>query len=127
MRSRDQDEEEQQRKKPRKEEQEEVARGESQKRGIDEHEQSGCNGEKNWKKKKLNWLRAIARVPGVVPISKVQVVEIYSPERVAKVAKRMGMEVGLSMDLVTGWNFDKTEDRELAERYIRDFKPKFLL
>ena len=47
----------------------------------------------------------------MIPIGRVQVAEIYSPERVTKVAKSMGMEVGLSMDLITGWNFDKAEDR----------------
>ena len=81
----------------------------------------------NWKKKKLNWLKSIAKTPGVVPIGRVQVVEVYSPERVAKVAKEMGMEAGLSMDLVTGWNFDKSEDREMAERYIREYRPTFLI
>ena len=75
----------------------------------------------------MNWLKSISKIPGIVPIGRVQVVEIYSPERVAKVAKGMGMEVGLSMDLVTGWNFDRTEDRELAERYIREHKPTFLI
>ena len=73
-------------------------------------------------KKKLNWLRAIAKVPGG-PISKVQVVELYSPERVNAIAKERGLKTGLSMDLITGWNFDRKEDRELAEKYIREFKP----
>ena len=39
----------------------------------------------------------------------------------------MGMEVGLSMDLVTGWNFDKAEDKELSERYIQEYRPTFLI
>ena len=64
---------------------------------------------------------------GVVPIGRIQVAEIYSPERVTKVAQTAGMEVGLSMDLTTGWNSDKTEDREMAERYIREYKPTFLI
>ena len=75
--------------------------------------------EESWKKKKLNWLKTISKVPGVVPISKVQVVELYSPERVNKVAKERGMVTGHSLDLTTGWNFDKKEDRDLAEKYIR--------
>ena len=66
-------------------------------------------------------------MPGIVPISRVQVVELYSPERVNKMAKERGMETGLSLDLITGWNFDKTEDRELAERYVREYRPTFLI
>ena len=63
----------------------------------------------------------------MVPIGRVQVAEIYSPERVAKVARTMGMEPGISMDLTTGWNFDRAEDREMAERYVREWKPTFLI
>ena len=43
--------------------------------------------ENSWKRKKLNWLKTIVKVPGVVAINRVQVVELYSPERVNKVAK----------------------------------------
>ena len=56
-----------------------------------------------------------------------QVVEIYSPERVNKVAKEKGMKTGLSLDLMTGWNFDKRSDREMAEKYIRETKPTFVI
>ena len=47
-------------------------------------------------------MRTIAKVPGVVPISKVHVVELYSPERVNVIAKERGLKTGLSMDLITG-------------------------
>ena len=60
-------------------------------------------------------------------MGRVHVAEIYSPERVVKAARASGMEVGLSMDLVTGWNFDKAEDRQLAEKYVREYKPLFLI
>ena len=63
----------------------------------------------------------------MVPISKSQVVELYSPERVNKVAKERGMVTGYSLDLTTGWNFDKKEDRDMAERYIREVKPTFVI
>ena len=94
---------------------------------ADEQDKEEEKSERNWKRKKLNWLKSIAKDPGVVPVSRVQVVEIYSPERVNKVAKQMGMEVGLSMGLITGWNFDRKEDRDLAEKYIREYKPTFLI
>ena len=75
----------------------------------------------------MNWLKNIKKIPGIVPISRVQVAEIYSPERVTTLAREAGMEVGLSMDLTTGWNFDKREDREMAEKYIREYRPTFLI
>ena len=109
------------------EEVEEETGDETSKRSRDEDEVDGEQEEKSWKKKKLNWLRTIAKAPGLTPISKVQVVELYSPERVNKVAKEKGMTVGLSMDLTTGWNFDNQEDRELAEKYIREYKPMFVI
>ena len=31
------------------------------------------------------------------------------------------------MDLLTGWDFDKAEDREMAEWYVRTHKPTFLI
>ena len=75
----------------------------------------------------MNWLRTISKIPGVTPINRVQVVELYSPERVNKVAKEHGLNTGLSLDLLTGWDFDKEEDRKLAERYVREFKPLFVI
>ena len=113
-------------KKLRKEEQAAAAR-EQGKRSIDEHEKEEVQSDKSWKKKKLNWLRTINKIPGVTPINRVQVVELYSPERVNKVAKEHGMITGLSLDLLTGWNFDQKEDRDLAEKYVRDFEPLFVI
>ena len=72
-------------------------------------------------------MKTLKKEPKVKLISKVQVVEIYLPKRVNKVAKEKGMKTGLSLDLMTGWNFDKREDREMAERYIREEKPTFVI
>ena len=44
----------------------------------------------------------------------VDITKIYLPERVAKVAKAMGLRGGLSFDLTNGWNFNVKEDREEA-------------
>ena len=97
------------------------AQEERNKRSIKEDEDEPAESEKSWKKKKLNWLKKVSKIPGVVPVSRVHVVEIYSPDRVNKVAREYGMETGLSLDFITGWDFNKREDRELAEKYIREF------
>ena len=41
----------------------------------------------------------------------VDVTEIYSPERVAKVAKEFGLVPGSSMDLTSGWHFTRSDHR----------------
>ena len=43
--------------------------------------------ERGWKKKKLHWLRTISKILELIPVGRVQVVEMYSPERVNKVAR----------------------------------------
>ena len=70
---------------------------ERNKRNIQEDEDEPAESEKSWKKKKLNWLKTVSKTLGVVPVSRVQVVELYSPERVNKVAKEYGMETGLGV------------------------------
>ena len=45
----------------------------------------------------------------------VDVTEVYSPERVVRVAKRFGLTTGSSMDLTTGWGFNR-EDHKLQAR-----------
>ena len=72
-------------------------------------------------------MKTVPKIPGVVPRTKVQVVEVYSPERVCGMAKERGLKLGLSMDLVTGWNFDNREDRELAENTSENTNPCMLL
>ncbi len=44
----------------------------------------------------------------------VDVTEIYSPERVNKVAQQLGLERGLSMDLLNGWDFNDVRHRSKA-------------
>ena len=50
----------------------------------------------------------------------VDITEVYSPERVAKVAKRYGLVAGSSMDLTTGFDFTKESDRQLAWRRVKE-------
>ena len=45
----------------------------------------------------------------------VDLVELYSPERVTKEAPRYRLKPGLALDLKTGWDFDRKEHRQAAE------------
>ena len=53
----------------------------------------------------------------------VDITEVYSPERVAKVAKRYGLVAGSSMDLTMGFDFTKEADRQLAWNRINQEAP----
>jgi hypothetical protein len=57
----------------------------------------------------------------------VDITEVYSPERVAKVAKRYGLIAGSSMDLTTGFDFTKEADRQLAWKRIKQEAPFVLI
>ena len=45
-------------------------------------------------------------------VKKVDVMEIYSPPRVTVQANKFGLRSGEAMDLATGYDFNKPEDRE---------------
>ena len=53
----------------------------------------------------------------------VDITEIYSPERVAKVAKKFGLISGSSMDLTNGWNFDRDDHKKLAWKRVKEEAP----
>jgi len=57
----------------------------------------------------------------------VDISEIYSPERIAAEARKFGLIAGLSMDLLTGWDFEKKEDRSKAEEHQEKEKPLLLV
>ena len=44
----------------------------------------------------------------------VDIMEVYYPERVAKLCKTHGLTPGCSLDLANGFDFDKAEDRSRA-------------
>ena len=46
----------------------------------------------------------------------IDITEIYSPERVARLAKKFGLVSGSSMDLTNGWEFDRDITRDLRGR-----------
>ena len=53
----------------------------------------------------------------------VDITEIYSPERVAKVAKKFGLVSGASIDLTNGWDFDREDHKRLARKRVREDAP----
>ena len=55
------------------------------------------------------------------------IMEMFSPPRVTQVGKGMGLEAGEAMDLITGWDFSREEDRKRAWRYIKVEKPKLII
>ena len=53
--------------------------------------------------------------------------EIYSPARIAQACLRFGLTAGDSMDLLTGYDFDKAEDRRRAFKNVAEKKPRVLV
>ncbi len=49
----------------------------------------------------------------------VDITEIYSPERVAQVARQFGLVSGSSMDLTNGWDFNLDDHKRLAGKMER--------
>ncbi|MDA8582760.1 hypothetical protein N9L68_00975 [bacterium] len=60
-------------------------------------------------------------------LSGADISEIYSPERVISEARRFGLQAGLAMDLLTGWDFNNPEDRTRAETHQNSVKPLLLI
>ena len=63
----------------------------------------------------------------VKEIRSVDISEIYSPQRVTNEARRYGLKPGEAMDITTGWEFRKQEDRERASNYAKEEKPLVLI
>ena len=53
----------------------------------------------------------------------VDIMEVYSPERVATLCRTYGLPPGCSLDLTNGYDFDKAADRERAWEIIKRDKP----
>ena len=51
-------------------------------------------------------------------ISGVDITEVYSPDRVCKIAREMGLKAGLSFDLTNGWDFNLEQYKKAAWDYI---------
>ena len=52
---------------------------------------------------------------------------IYSPPRAAKEGQRQGFQAGEVLDLTTGWDFRRVEDRAKVWEYIKRNKPKLVV
>ena len=57
----------------------------------------------------------------------VDVAEVYSPPRLTEAAKRFNLKPGSALDLTTGWDFSKSEDREEAKALLRKEQPLFVM
>ena len=64
---------------------------------------------------------------GVGMLGKVEVMEMYSPPRVTVEAKDWGLKAGEAMYLVTGYDFNKIEDRTRAWEAIVGDKPSLVI
>ena len=69
----------------------------------------------------------MAKINGKNLLSYVDLTEVYSPPRVNVHAAKMGLQPGDSMDLVTGWDFDREDHQKLAQKRIDETKPKLLV
>ena len=57
----------------------------------------------------------------------IDITEVYSPERVAKVARSFGLQAGSSFDLTNGWDFCREDHKRLAWSKIREESPYLLI
>ena len=53
--------------------------------------------------------------------------EVYSPPRLAKRASRVGLRPGASLDLVTGWDFNRAAHRQASLDLIRRLTPALVV
>ena len=58
---------------------------------------------------------------------RVDIAEVYSPPRVTVQARRFQLQPGEAMDLTTGWDFRRAEDKRRAEQYVHEQKPLLLI
>ena len=57
----------------------------------------------------------------------VDLTEVYSPERIARVCMKYNLKAGSSMDLLTGYDFTKPEDRRRAWEKIKREEPMLVV
>ena len=57
----------------------------------------------------------------------VDITEVYSPERIAKVARKFGLQAGSFFDLTNGWDFNVEEHRRKAWVKIKEESPYLLI
>ena len=67
---------------------------------------------------------AMRQLDGTVPDD---ILEVYSPERMAIEARKLGLKAELSIDLLTGWNLLDIEVRARVVQEIKARRPKVLM
>ena len=75
----------------------------------------------------INGLDEIDRKILSAAILNVDITEVYSPERVARIARKFGLVAGSSMDLTNGWDFNREDHKRLAWSKVRDEAPYQLI
>ena len=55
------------------------------------------------------------------------VTEIFSPQRIATVCRKFGLEHGLSMGIKSGYDFDNKQDRDRCREAIERDKPTLVI
>ena len=75
----------------------------------------------------LDSMTEIDRNISAAAIVGVDITEVYSPERVAKVAQRFGLRAGSSFDLTNGWGLNFEEQRRKAWTKIEEESPYLLV
>ena len=84
--------------------------------------------EKERKAKDPRFVEALLKdLKSAVEVRAPDVVEIFSEPRITEEAKKFGLKVGEAMDIKTGWDFNKPEDRARAKEYIQRVKPKLVV
>ena len=63
----------------------------------------------------------------VSQLLKVDMSEMFSPERVTSVCKKYGLVPGQAMDLKNGYDFDLTADRKKAWEFINRDEPTLVI
>ena len=87
--------------------------------GTDVHSDIGMQSDIDM----INYLSADDRRILSSVILGVDITEVFSPARVAQVAKKFGLLAGSSMDLTDGWDFNLNEHKQLAWKRIKDEQP----
>ena len=64
----------------------------------------------------------LAKMSGAIDVS-----EMYSPPRVTKEASKHSLNPGLALDLLTGWDFGRAEDRDLAWKHVKEEEPMVVI
>jgi hypothetical protein len=113
----------------RKDPEEEIDDGEKTKRKLPDvtgMKRKGEGGDEDQRgaKAKVEELKRMSKEENA---EKIDIAEIYSEPRITIEAQKFGMRSGKAMDLRSGWNFAKQEDRDRAMTYVRTQKPEMVV